>query len=150
MQVISNIALISINETMILQVVSFLIFLFIINRIMFRPMRNVMNERKAYIDRIQQDVVKARDQFEALTNQVQVREKGVRNEAFEQKKQLEDSGSRQAADILASTREEIDALKADAQKEIDQQITEARKHVQDEAEGLAQKIMAKILYRSLD
>ena len=39
MQIISNIALISINETLVVQLISFLIFLFIINRIMFRPLR---------------------------------------------------------------------------------------------------------------
>ena len=35
MQIVSNVALISINETLVVQLISFLIFLFVINRIMF-------------------------------------------------------------------------------------------------------------------
>lgn len=150
MQIISNVALISINETLILQVISFLIFLFIINRIMFRPLRNVMTERKSYIDKIQQDVVNAQSEFETLTDRIEKHEINVRNEAFKQKEQLETAGMQQAADIIASTREEINATKAKAQKSVDGQIAAARKHVQTEAESLARKIIAKVLYRSLN
>lgn len=148
MQIISNVALISINETLIVQVISFLIFLFIINRIMFRPLRNVMNDRKSHISKIQQDIVNAQSEFETLTDQIENQEFNVRNEAFKQKQQLEASGLQQAADIMASTRKEVEASKASAKKAVDDQIAAARKQVQKEAEGLANKIVAKVLFRS--
>ncbi len=148
MQIISNVALISINETLIFQVISFLIFLFIINRIMFRPLRKVMNERETYIEDVQKDIVAAENQFEDLTNQIQAQENEVRNEAFKQKEQLEATGSQQAAEIMASTREEINALRAEAQKEVNAQISAARKHVQKESEDLSRQIIETVLYRS--
>ena len=117
MQIISNVALISINETLIVQVVSFLIFLFIINRIMFRPLRNVMNDRKAHVSKIQQDIVTAQSELEALTDRIEKQDINVRNEAFNQKRQLESSGLQQAADIMASTRKEMDKTKCRAKKE---------------------------------
>ena len=148
MQIISNVALISINETLIVQVISFLVFLFIINRIMFRPLRTVLNERKSHISKIQQDIVNAQSEYEKLTNQIEAQEIAVKNEAFKQKQQLEASGMQQAADIIASTRKDTDASKADAKKAVDEQIAAARKQVQKEAEGLADQIMAKDLFRS--
>jgi len=148
MQIISNVALISINETLIFQIISFLIFLFIINRIMFRPLRKVMNERESYIENIQKDIVEAENQFEDLANQIQAQERAVKSEAFEQKEQLEASGSQQATEIFASTREEINILRAEAQKEVDARISAARKHVQNESENLAKNIIETVLYRS--
>ncbi|MGD2023434.1 MAG: ATP synthase F0 subunit B [Desulfobacterales bacterium] len=148
MQIISNVALISINETLIFQVISFLIFLFIINRIMFRPLRKVMNEREIYIETVQKDIVEAENQFEDLTNQIKTQENAVRDEAFKQKEQLQATGSQQAAEIMTSTREEIDALRAEAQKEVNAQISAARKHVQKESEDLAKQIIETVLYRS--
>ena len=148
MQIISTVALININETLIFQVISFLIFLFIINRIMFRPLRKVMNERETFIENVQQDIVAAESQFEDLTNQIQVQEDAVRDEAFKQKDQLEAAGSQQADEIMTSTREEINALRAEAQKEVDARISAARKHVQKESEGLAKQIIETVLYRS--
>lgn len=148
MHVISNVALISINETLIVQVISFLIFLFIINRIMFRPLRNVMDDRKSRISKIQQDIVNAQSEYETLTDQIETQEINVRNEAFKQKQQLEASGLQQAADIMASTRKDIDVSRAGAKKAVNAQIAAARKQVQKEAEGLANKIIAKVLFRS--
>jgi F-type H+-transporting ATPase subunit b len=150
MQIISNVALISINETLIFQIVSFLIFLFIINRIMFRPLRKVMNERETYVENIQKDIVDAEKKFEDLTLQIQEQEKAVRDEAFKQQEQLAASGKQKAAEIIASTREEISALKSSAQEEVDAQINAAREHVQRESKGLAQNIIEKVLYRSLN
>ena len=149
MEIVSNIALISINETLIVQVISFLIFLFIINRIMFRPLRKVMDERKSHIDRIQQDIGKAHSEYETLTDQIKTRENDARNEASQQRQQLTAKGEQQAADIIASAREEIGAMKSEAEKEVDIQIAAARERVQVEAEDLSKKIVATILHRSL-
>jgi len=148
MEIISTVALININETLIFQVISFLIFLFIINRIMFRPLRKVMNQRETYIENVQQDIVAAEIQFEDLTNQIQAQENAVRDEAFKQKDQLETAGSTQAAEIMASTRKEINALRAEAQKDVDARISAARKHVEKESEDLAKHIIETVLYRS--
>ncbi|MBW2431446.1 MAG: ATP synthase F0 subunit B [Deltaproteobacteria bacterium] len=148
MQIISNIALISINETLIVQMISFLIFLFIINRIMVRPLRRVMDERKSHIDRIQQDIENARSEYERLTDQIQTRENEVRNEASEQRLQLTAKGKQQASEIMASTREEINAMMIEAEKEVDYRIATARKHVQMEAENLSKQIIAAVLHRS--
>ncbi len=150
MQIISNVALISVNETIIFQIISFLIFLFIINRIMFRPLRKVMNERETYVENIQKDIVDAEKKFENLTLQIQEQEKTVRDEAFKQQEQLAASGKQKAAEIIASTREEINALKSSAQEEVEAQISAAREHVQKESKDLAHRIIEKVLYRSLN
>ncbi len=148
MEIVSNIALISINETLIVQVISFLIFLFIMNRIMFRPLRKVMEERKSHIDQIQLDIDNAHSEYEKLTDQIQAREDEVRNEASQQRLQLTATGQQQATDIIASTREEINAMKSETEKEVDLQIEAARKRVQVEAEELSKKIIATVLHRS--
>ena len=148
MEIISTVALININETLIFQVISFLVFLFIINRIMFRPLRKVMNERETYIDNVQKDIVAAETRFEDLTRQIKAQENAVRNEAFKQKDRLEAAGSQQADEIMASTRKEINALRVEAQKEVGARITAARKDVQKESEDLAKHIIEKVLHRS--
>ena len=117
-------------------------------RIMFRPLRKVMNERETYIETVQKDIAAAEIQFEDLTNQIQAQENAVREEAFKQKDQLETSGSQQAAEIMASTREEINALRMEAQKDVDARISAARKHVEKESEDLAKHIIETVLYRS--
>ncbi|MGD9286375.1 MAG: ATP synthase F0 subunit B [Desulfobacterales bacterium] len=150
MQIISNIALISINETFIVQIISFLIFLYIMNRIMFRPLRSVMADRENHIKSIQQDIVAAGHKLDALADQIRSQESAVKAEAFAQKASLEEDGGRQADEIFSATREEIQAARDKAQKEVDAQIFEAKKHIKEESETLAVSVMEKVLNRRVN
>lgn len=150
MQIISNIALISINETLIVQLISFLIFLYIINRIMFRPLREAMANRENHIRSIQQDIVAAEDKLDALTKQIREHESTVRKEAFDQQKKIEEAGNRKADEIFSFSREEIETVKDKAKKDIDAQVLEAKKYIKTESESLAIGIMEKILDRRLN
>ena len=147
MQIISNIALLSINETLIVQLLSFLIFLFIINRVMFRPLRSTMDEREDYLKKINNEIVDAKDELETIARRIEAHESAVKLEAFGLKDKLEESGNQEAAEIIASAREEIAGLKQKAASQIDLQISDARDHLKRESEALSMNIMEKILDR---
>jgi len=147
MDIISNIALISINETLIVQVIGFLIFLFLINRIMFRPLRNVMADRDIHIERVKLDIDQARQEVDAMNSQIEEQEAAVRKEAFDLKEQREKIGNQQAKEIFAAVRQEIADTSAKVQQDIDRKIAEARKSLQKESEALARNIVEKILDR---
>ena len=147
MQIISNIALLSINETLVIQVLSFLIFLFIINRIMFRPLRSAMDEREAYLKKINNEITDAKDELETIARRIEAHESAVKLEAFELNDKLEASGNKEATDIITSAREEIAGLKQNTTRQIDYQISEARDHLERESKALAMNIMEKILDR---
>jgi F-type H+-transporting ATPase subunit b len=149
MQIISNIALISINETLLFQMISFLIFLFIINRIMFRPLRATMREREDYIHRLNQEIVDAKEELETVAAQTKIEENAVRDAAFKVCDELEKIGNKEAHDILMSAREEITELSHKSRQEVDARLDEARKSVDREAEMLALNIMEKLLARKV-
>jgi F-type H+-transporting ATPase subunit b len=149
MQIISNIALVSINETVIVQLISFLIFLFVINRIMFRPLRDTMLKRDQHINRIQDDITHQENQLQTLKNKIRKRESSVRSEAIRMKKQLEDSGNQEAAAILSTTRQEIENLRKKSALDIENKVSEARKSLEKESQGLVSDVMEKVLDRRL-
>jgi F-type H+-transporting ATPase subunit b len=149
MHIISNIALITINETLLFQLISFLIFLFIINRIMFRPLQSVMDDRKKQMDKIQTDTVDAIKELENLTQKLKAQESEVRTEALELKREVEELGIRQAAEIFDASKKEIETLKEKAETEVKTRITEARKHLRKESQTLAVTVMEKLLDRRL-
>ena len=147
MEIISSIALISINETLIVQVISFLIFLYLINRLMFRPLRNQMADRDTYVERVRSDIDQAKIEIKSLSSQIREQEDEVKKEAFDLKKQREEIGSQRAKEIFAEVRQEIADTSASVQAEIDVKIAEARQSLQGESEALAVEIIEKILDR---
>jgi F-type H+-transporting ATPase subunit b len=149
MEIISTIALISINETLVVQLTSFLIFLFIINRIMFKPLLSVMDERNEHIQGMQREVVKAEEELDKVKRMLRKNEKAVKDEAFSIRGELEAAGDRQATEIFKDAKDQIEEMRAKAQAEVDAQLEEARKSMEKESEILVVQIMEKVLERRL-
>ena len=149
MQIVSNVALISINETMVVQLISFLIFLFVINRVMFRPLRKSMQEREHYIEGIRMDIQEAKKKLEKTMQQVQDENAAVRKAGLQMTAELERQGNEEAGDIIAGSRQEISQLGNKARQEIDAKIADARKSIVAEAGKLSLSVMEKVLGRRL-
>jgi len=149
MEIISTIALITINETLIAQLISFLIFLFILNRVMIRPLKSTIGERAQYIDGLKQEVLDAQKEMKLVTEKLEQKKMEARVEANKVKGELEASGSQKASEIFSSAREEIASLKEKVEAEINVQISEVRKTFKDESEILAVNIMERILDRRI-
>ncbi len=149
MQIISNIALITINETVIVQAISFLIFLFLLNRIMIGPLRTAIADRDQYLEQTRMGIMDAKQKLVELTDQIASQEAEARKEATGIRRQLESAGTKAAEDILAKTRQAIAVEKDKATREMDAQIAATRKSLQAETETLAINVMEKILHRGI-
>ena len=149
MQIVSKVALISINETMLVQLVSFLIFLFILNRVLIRPLRNVMQQRKDLVDDTQQEMTEAQTELDESVRQIRQNEAAVLRAANDLRAKLEEDGNQEAQAIVAAARNEVEALRRKAETEVSALVTEARMSLQAESETVAMRIMEKILDRRL-
>ena len=149
MEIVSNIALITINETLIAQVVSFLIFLFLLNRIMIRPLQATMRERSDYIQGMESSVKQSETKLQGLQLKLDKEERSAIQEATAQRDKLEKAGSDEAEQIMADFRKEISQVREENQQMIDAQVSEARKSLKTESEALALGIMEKILDRGV-
>ena len=149
MQIVSNIALITINETLIVQLVSFLLFLFIINRIMFRPLRKVIADRNAYIETLQQEIADQQNELQKISRNIREKENKLLHEAHVMVIKQEDAGSHEASEIISATRHQIEALREKTEKEINNRIKEVDSQLKEESEALVMRIMEKILDRRL-
>ena len=149
MEIVSNVALISINETLVVQLVSFLIFLFIINRIMFRPLRNTMAERDFYLEEMAADIGDAEKGYENALLKIESQESDARTAALALSREREADGNAEAGRIFETARAEIAELKIQAEAEVAATLAEARESVQASSEALAIAIMEKVLERRL-
>jgi F-type H+-transporting ATPase subunit b len=149
MQIISTIAMISINETLIIQLISFLIFLFIINRIMIQPLRSVSQEREAHIQKIELDTVAAEKKVEQVLKQIQKQEAKAIDTAQEIREKIEESGKLEADEIIHATLREVENLSKENRRQVAALVEEVRMSVPKEAETLAVGMMEKLLDRRL-
>lgn len=149
MEIVETIALITINGTLAVQLLSFLLFLFLLNRIMIRPLHQIMLERRSLMDRITVDIASARESYQELCRQMQIQEDQARQSAFDIRNDIETSGKKAAGLLLQQTRTEIEAIRNRAQQESADQLAIARQTLQNEAVGIAGRMMEVLLGREI-
>ena len=149
MEIIATNALISINETFLVQLVSFLIFLYIMNRIMFRPLRSTMEQRDEYIDTVKEEIQTGKEQLTQLVKDLDIQRAQVVKEADTVAQSLESEGDQQASVMIEEARQQITALRNETEVQVAEQVQQARQEMVREVEAVTVAVMEKVLQRRL-
>lgn len=149
MEIIYTNGMITINETMIVILASFLILVLILNRLMFRPLLDTIRKREDHLATLDSGIKSAQNKATDLTTRLRVKEEAARQDGLALKNELETAANSQAKEIVDATRGEIASLKEETQKEVSVQVTEAKKTIRQDAEKLSLEIMTKILGRGV-
>ncbi len=147
MQVVENVALISINATLLVQLISFLVFMMLFNRILIRPVRKVMAEREQYLVQVREDIKEINHSYDSMSQQILDQETEARKSAFKIRDEISEAGQRSIGELMMRTKGEIEELRRAAQEKTDAQIASAREKVASEAEGVADRMIAALLGR---
>jgi F-type H+-transporting ATPase subunit b len=149
MEIVTQTELVSINATMIIQVLSFLIFLFLIQRIMFRPLRATMDERNTLLKQLQKEIKSQETQLASLSSKMQKEAAALKAEAFFESEKMEVEGKQEARGILQQTQEDIADQQRRASDDMRRRIEAVRQELVKETETLAAAIVDKVLERRL-
>ncbi len=149
MSIVSNIALISINATLVVQVLLFLLLVWLLNRIMIKPLRLIMAERKEHLKRIESDILSARQDHQQLEEEIHAQEAEARREGLRIRQELETDGFNAAAEILDQARRQIASQREKTMADINKALDKVRSEMETEAQQLATRIMEIVLNRRL-
>jgi F-type H+-transporting ATPase subunit b len=141
--------MIEINLTIVIQVLQFLILMFILNRLLFKPISQVMAERKAKInaweEKTQNLQDSARVQLEKYENQL----REERAQAQERQEQLTKELKKKEEENLRTVSEEAAGLVASAQRVIVEETERLRLELRQQAVELSQILAEKVLGRKV-
>lgn len=149
MEIIATNALISINATLLVQLISFLIFLVIMNRIMFRPLLSTIQQRDEYIDRIKEEILDGKDSLEQLIQDMDKQRSRTIRDAEKAAAVFDTDAERQASEVIEETRKAINTLRHDTETQVKSQVRQARQEIAGEVDAIAVVIMEKLLQRRL-
>jgi F-type H+-transporting ATPase subunit b len=147
MEIVENVALISINATLVVQLVSFLLFMVLLNRIMIRPLRKVMTEREHYLEKVQQEIHAAHEGYAQIGQKIQDQESETRKAAFKIREEMERDAQRSATDAVSQTKSEIESLRKESQQQADEKIAVVRQQIDREADMFADRMIDALLDR---
>lgn len=143
------VALISINATILAQLLSFLIFMVLISRLMYQPLQDIMAERDRQVEQMKQDIQSAQANLDDIFLQVETEKQKTKNSALEVEKQLEKEAMQKTEEIFKQIKKDIETLNQETDEEVRHQINEVRKHLDEQSEMISRTIMEKALGRRL-
>ena len=142
--------MISINATLVIQVIHFLILVYILNRLIFRPILRLMDERDGHIEKTKKRVDEALDKTEVLKESCVSRVHEARNDATRERTELRETGIAETKELLERFKEKTAVIRAETDKEAEKEIAMARPLMHDQVIVLAEGIIEKLLGRRLE
>jgi F-type H+-transporting ATPase subunit b len=132
------------------QFVNFLIFIYLMYRLLFRPITGMLHRRRERIGESLREAEDLRGQVERERAEFQSELSEARLEA----QRIRDDAARSAEAMrtreLDRAREESDRLRNDAQAEIERSRVQVREDIRRETAGLVLGATARVLDRSID
>ncbi len=141
--------MISINATLLAQVIHFLILMFILNRLMFQPLLKLIRERKEYTDETSNRIKSIENDTERLRQEFISKENDARKNATEERAEYRGAGIVEGSELIEESRKQVAAIKKKADKEIEAEINKTQSLLHDEAAALAGDITERVVGRRI-
>lgn len=141
--------MININITLLIQMANFLILLFVLNLVLYRPIRRIIKQRNQVIDdfttTISSMTKSAQDAMNTLGQKIrEAREQGVGTV-----QSLKDEAHAAEAKLIAENNQEAQARISQVRKQLESEIQETRGQLQAQVEAFSLAVAEKILGRSI-
>ncbi len=130
------------------QMVNFLVLLFVLNLVLYKPIRKVILDRKAKIEGMQKKAKKAASDLVAGEEAYKDGLKVARTEGLKEKETFIDEASKEEKEILDKINKKAQANLAQIREQVAKETEQARKSLEGEVEVYARAIGEKILGRA--
>lgn len=141
--------MIELDWTLFVQIFNFLLLVYLLNLVLFRPLRQGLRARQIQITSFEGDIAQLAVDEQGLLAQVQENLTDARRQGLSQREALRQEGAQTETSLLEKVKQEVDAEWAKVEKKIKGDMAKARKALQAQAQDFAQALAAKIIGREL-
>ena len=141
--------MISINATLVLQIIHILILIFVLDRLMFRPILKVIRDRDGYVEQTKKDIVNLEKEIDRLKDERIMTEAAARTQAVLERTELKSLGLIEVEALNDQSRKEVAAIRAEAERTAEEKINQTKPALGGEAVNLADEIVERIIGRRI-
>lgn len=141
--------MITIDITLVIQMVNMVVLMFLLNGVLYKPVKNILRERSEKLQGMQGDVAKFEKNARLRQEEVDAKMAKASGKAKAALDAARAEAQAAGDEKLASIKAEADAFKDKQLVEINEQIGEARSGLQANLDSFAADMASKILGRAL-
>jgi len=141
--------MVTIDKTLFFQMINIIILMFLLNGVLYKPIKNILKERAKKMMGMQGDVAKFEKNAQLRQEEVNAKMAKASGKAKAALDAARADAQAVGDEKLASIKAEVDLFKEKQLAEINSQIDEARKGLRANLDGFATAMASKILGRAL-
>ena len=141
--------MIDIDWTLYAQIINFLLLVFLLNVVLFRPIRSALRDRQAKLLAQETEINVLTDQGRSLEDEIKEELAAARRAGAGARETLKQEGAQAEATLLEEVKRQVEMEWATVEKKIKADMAKARKSLQTQTQSFAQLLATKILGREL-
>ncbi len=141
--------MLEINSTFFFQIGNFLLLLFLLNIVLFRPIRRIMIRRDDELDSLQKSIEDYQGRSEQNEKNIEEGMVLARKDGFAVKEKLKGTGLEEEKLVLQGANSSVEEKLGKAKSEMEMKMADVRKALKDQVAGFSTELAEKILGRSI-
>jgi len=141
--------MIDIDWTLFAQIINFLLLVFLLNVVLFRPIRNALRDRQAKLLAQEAQINVLTDKGQSLEGEILEELAAARRAGAGARETLKQEGAQAEASMLDEVKRQVEAEWAAVEKKIKADMAKARASLKTQTQSFAQLLATKILGREL-
>jgi F-type H+-transporting ATPase subunit b len=141
--------MIDIDWTLYAQIINFLLLVFLLNVVLFRPIRKALKDRQAKLLAQETEINVLTDKGRSLEDEIREELAAARRAGAGARETLKQEGAQAEATLLEEVKRQAELEWATVEKKIKADMAKARKSLQTQTQSFAQLLATKILGREL-
>ena len=141
--------MISLDYTLGFQIINFLLLIFILNILLYKPILGIIAKREKRLAEAGAEVERLRGEMEHKLVEYEGKARLARQEVAEQAKGYLRDGAEEAKKIVENAREEITSLMEDFHRRMEGEIGAAKKVLSSQSRRISREIAEKVLGRAI-
>lgn len=141
--------MISVDWTLGLQMINFLVLLFLLNNILYKPLKKILKDRSEKISSDRQSAKDLQAEIDTKMQQYQNQLQTAKSEATEERNKLKKMAAQQEAEILSEAHGKATERLKIIKEKVGTEAAEASVTLKANAASMAEEIATKILGREL-
>jgi len=140
---------VSLDYTILVQMVNFIILIFILNALLYKPILGIIGKRKQKMDESDSEIKHMNQTVEQKMAEYEEKVRLAKVDAMEQKNAIVKQGSDVAKGIIDAVRGEIPAMMEQFHAKMEKEVEEARAILHSQSQKISLDIAEKVLGRSI-
>ena len=141
--------MVSLDYSLGIQIINFLLLIFILNVLLYKPILGVIDKRKKQFEESETEIKRLRETVEQKMAAYEEKLRQAKATAVEQKNEIIRQGADEAKTVIDAVRTEIPGMMELFHARMDGEIGAAKKILRDHSQQLSVEIAEKVLGRSL-